>query len=181
MPIVWDEATCVDEDAAHLWRSKAVRGYFAGIALSRQLSDGRRFVTLGPEAVGNFWARHVDDEAVYVCPCERSKAGHIQDPRSSWERVLRSAGIADLRLHDLRRMLGSWQGRTGASLVVIGKSLNHRSREATAIYARLDLDPVRQSVERATSAMLEVAGIKQGADVPPFHLAPGGKKSKVCS
>lgn len=73
--------------------------------------------------------------------------------------------MTDLRIHDLRRTLGSWQAKTGASLAIIGKSLNHKTHQATAIYARLDLDPVRQSVETATQAMLEAAGVKQPADV----------------
>lgn len=68
--------------------------------------------------------------------------------------------MTDLRIHDLRRTLGSWQAKTGASLAIIGKSLNHKTHQATAIYARLDLDPVRQSVETATNAMMEAAGIK---------------------
>jgi len=68
--------------------------------------------------------------------------------------------IADLRIHDLRRTLGSWQARTGASLSIIGKSLNHKSVQTTAIYSRLDVDPVRESVERATSAILVAAGVK---------------------
>jgi len=70
------------------------------------------------------------------------------------------ARITDLRIHDLRRTLGSWQAKTGASLAIIGKSLNHKTHQATAIYARLDLDPVRASVEKATSAMLDAAGLK---------------------
>ena len=73
--------------------------------------------------------------------------------------------MSDLRIHDLRRTLGSWQAKTGASLVIIGKSLNHKSLKSTGIYARLDLDPVRQSVDTATQAMLEAAGIKQSAEV----------------
>lgn len=73
--------------------------------------------------------------------------------------------MTDLRIHDLRRTLGSWQAKTGASLAIIGKSLNHKTHQATAIYARLDLDPVRQSVETATAAMLEAAGIKQPVEV----------------
>ncbi len=68
------------------------------------------------------------------------------------------ARIPDLRIHDLRRTLGSWQAAAGASLAVIGKSLNHRTVTATAIYARLNLDPVRESVTRATSAMMAAAG-----------------------
>lgn len=69
--------------------------------------------------------------------------------------------IPDLRIHDLRRTFGSWQAITGASLPIIGKSLNHKSQQATAIYARLDLDPVRASVEKATEAMLKAAGLQQ--------------------
>ncbi|WP_334180715.1 tyrosine-type recombinase/integrase [Pseudomonas nitroreducens] len=74
-------------------------------------------------------------------------------------------GMTDLRIHDLRRTLGSWQAKTGASLAIIGKSLNHKTPQATTIYARLDLDPVRQSVETATQAMLEAGGVKQPAEV----------------
>ncbi|MGQ7959055.1 tyrosine-type recombinase/integrase [Pseudomonas sp. SP16.1] len=77
--------------------------------------------------------------------------------------------MSDLRIHDLRRTLGSWQAKTGASMAIIGKSLNHKTHQATAIYARLDLDPVRQSVNTATQAMLEAAGIKQSADVVPIN------------
>ncbi len=78
-----------------------------------------------------------------------------------------AAQMSDLRIHDLRRSLGSWQARTGASLAIIGKSLHHRNVSTTAIYARLDLDPVRESVERATSAMLAAARVKPAADVTP--------------
>ena len=71
----------------------------------------------------------------------------------------------DIRIHDLRRTLGSWQAKQGASLTIIGKSLNHRSVVTTAIYARLDQDPVRQSVQAASSAIHEAAGVKMTAKV----------------
>ena len=84
----------------------------------------------------------------------------IVEPKKVWQRILKNASIEDLRLHDLRRTLGSWQARMGASLAIIGKSLNHKSPSATAIYARLDLDPVRDSVEKATNAMFAAANNK---------------------
>lgn len=102
----------------------------------------------------------------------RGKSGHVVEPRQAVERVMKRAGIPfgrnepnGVTLHDLRRTLGSWQARAGASLSIIGKSLNHKSQAATAIYARLDLDPVRQSVNTATSAMLAAGEIKESADV----------------
>lgn len=74
--------------------------------------------------------------------------------------------IQNLCIHDLRRTLGSWQAKTGASMAIIGKSLNHKSQQTTAIYARLDLDPVRQSVNTATTAMLDAAGVKRQPPSP---------------
>jgi integrase len=85
----------------------------------------------------------------------RGKSGHLIEPKSGWKRILKRAELSDLRLHDLRRTLGSWQAATGASLPIIGKSLGHTSLQATQIYARLDLDPVRAAVNKATTAMLE--------------------------
>jgi len=84
--------------------------------------------------------------------------------------------MTDLRIHDLRRTLGSWQAKTGASMAIIGKSLNHKTHQATAIYARLDLDPVRQSVETATQAMLEAGGVKQSAKVVEIPMKRRVKK-----
>jgi hypothetical protein len=46
---------------------------------------------------------------------------------------------------------------------VIGKSLGHRSLQATAIYSRLDIDPVRASVEQAAAAMIEAS--RKGASI----------------
>lgn len=87
------------------------------------------------------------------------------EPKKGWKRILSRAGIDDLRIHDLRRTLGSWQAKTGASLAIIGKSLNHKNQNTTAIYARLDLDPVRNSVNTATNAMMIAAGLKDSGEV----------------
>jgi len=86
--------------------------------------------------------------------------GHLVEPKAGWKRILQKAEIKDLRLHDLRRTLGSWQAATGANSYMIGQSLGHKSPHSTAIYARLNLDPVRASVEKATEAMLQT--LKKG-------------------
>lgn len=88
------------------------------------------------------------------------KTGHLVEPKKAWARVLERAGIENLRMHDLRRTLGSWQAASGTSLAIIGKSLGHKSQQTTAIYARLDLDPVRVSVDAAVAAMLQAANPK---------------------
>ena len=134
-------------------------------------------VTLSPEAVSILKDRHesADKKAIFVFP-GTGVSGHIEEPKKAVIRVMARAGIPygrskpdGVTLHDLRRTLGSWQAKTGASLAIIGKSLNHKSQQATAIYARLDLDPVRQSVNTATAAMLEAGGLKKSATVERFQ------------
>ncbi len=83
--------------------------------------------------------------------------GHLVEPKTWWKRVLERASIKDLRLHDLRRTFGSYQAGAGANSYIIGRSLGHKSTQSTAIYARLNIDPVRDSVEKAAKAMLDYA------------------------
>ena len=64
------------------------------------------------------------------------------------------AGVPDVRVHDLRRTLGSWLTAQGYSLTLVGKALGHRSLRATQVYARLDLGPVREALERNAALMV---------------------------
>lgn len=96
-------------------------------------------------------------QSSWVFPSATSQSGHVEEPKNAWKRVLERAGLSDLRIHDLRRTLGSWQAATGANTYVIGKSLGHKTPQATAIYARLNIDPVRESVKKATEAMMGTA------------------------
>jgi integrase len=65
-----------------------------------------------------------------------------------WKRVRTAAKIEDVRLHDLRRTVGSWLATAGNSLTLIGKVLNHSSVSTTAIYARLGQDEARMALEQ---------------------------------
>lgn len=128
--------------------------------IERTKNNEPQIITLTPEATAILRARLPDLPEIFVFPGSGQK-GHLVEPKKGWQRILARANIKDLRMHDLRRTLGSWQAKTGASLSIIGKSLNHKSVQSTAVYARLDLDPVRQSVEKATSAMFAAAGLAQ--------------------
>ncbi len=114
-------------------------------------------VTLSMEAIEMLKIRKSNRSSFFVFP-GNGRTGHLIEPKTGWKRILKRAGIENLRIHDLRRTLGSWQAITGASLPVIGKSLNHRNASTTQIYARLNLDPVRESVQKAVTVMLNQAG-----------------------
>jgi integrase len=96
-----------------------------------------------------------DKGSAYVFPAMRDKGGtmHLSQPARPFDRICERAGIVGLTIHDLRRTAGAMLAAGGASLPVIGKALGHADLRATAIYARLDLDPVRQAMEAAAVSM----------------------------
>lgn len=109
-----------------------------------------------------------DREGDWVFP-GNSKAGHLTQPKKAWRRVLDRAKISDLRLHDLRRTLGSWLLMSGASLPAIGRALGHKDPRSTHVYARMQADVVAGVVAQAHRAM------KAAAKAP--KLAPLTRKS----
>ena len=113
-------------------------------------------VPLVAEAVAVIRSRQaVATGCEWVFPGRHGK-GHLTDIRKPVAKVFAAAGLDGVRLHDLRRTFGSWQAMGGSSELLIGKSLGHRNTRSTAVYARLTLEPVRESVERATNAMRAV-------------------------
>ncbi|MDR4467543.1 MAG: site-specific integrase [Nitrospira sp.] len=90
---------------------------------------------------------------VFVGRWGRKNLNNVSKP---WRRIRKEAGLDDVRIHDLRRTLGSWLVAAGASLPLIGKALNHSQPSTTAIYARLQLDPVREALEANAERMLTV-------------------------
>jgi integrase len=140
--------------ASMAWRDldlKAAAWYLPGEKTKNGLPV---VIVLPPPAVAILETRRNDqpEAETWVFPAD-SRTGHINDPRKSWARVLKRSKIQNLRPHDLRRSLGSWQTIQGASLQVVGASLGHRDPKATQVYARLQLDPVRTSVNGAVEAM----------------------------
>ncbi|MBA3342658.1 MAG: site-specific integrase [Gemmatimonadaceae bacterium] len=122
--------------------------------------DSQR-VPLVPLAVELLGRRQsLADGSPYVFP-GRHGTGHRVEIKAAWDRVRTAANLADVRLHDLRRTLGSWQAAAGVSLPIIGKSLGHKDQNTTMIYARLDLDPVRAAVTTATDALLLAGKVAQ--------------------
>ena len=131
---------------------------------AEKFKNGRaQAVHLAPAAVAILQARKAQSLPTnpWVFPSSGA-TGHLVEPRKAWARILKRAGLQDLRLHDLRRTLASWQVDTGATLAIVGKTLGHQSQTATAIYARLSQDPVRKSVDAAVEAMMSAAKRPKG-------------------
>lgn len=114
-------------------------------------------IPLLPEVLEILSKRKSLTRSIFVFP-GKGRTGHLQEPKTGWKRICEKSGLENLRIHDLRRTMGSYQTITGASSTIVGKTLGHKTQQATAIYARLNLDPVRASMEKAVAAMTKDKG-----------------------
>jgi integrase len=76
----------------------------------------------------------------------------------AWKRIKENAKISDIRIHDLRRTVGSWLATSGNSLVMIGKILGHSNASTTQIYARLGEEGSRKALESHSKQIMGVSG-----------------------
>jgi len=83
-----------------------------------------------------------NEKKLYELTLELAEKQHVDLP----------IGLLDLRLHDLRRTLGSYLAASNASPYIISKTLGHKNIKSGEPYTRLNLDPVRQSVQGVMDA-----------------------------
>lgn len=88
----------------------------------------------------------------YVIAGHRPGA-HVINLQKPWRRIRAQAGLADVRIHDLRHSFASVAINNGASLAMVGKLLGHTRPETTARYAHLADDPLRALNEQIGTAI----------------------------
>ena len=104
-----------------------------------------------------------------------AKPAHLVNISKPWGRVRTAAGVADVRLHDLRRTVGSWLAQAGNSLHLIGRVLNHSNQSTTAIYARFGEDSVRAALEQHGARIMGAAGLAPTAEVATLPTCTAAK------
>ena len=123
-------------------------------------------VALSPIAKQVLESLPKEEENEYVFPGGK-KGDHLRDIKRPWERILKSAKIDDLRIHDLRRSLGTWLINSGTRLEIVSKVLGHKRVETTRRhYAHLLVDSTREALnshgakieQLAAAAKSEAAG-----------------------
>jgi integrase len=99
-----------------------------------------------------------------------------------WSSVRKAAGIADVRLHDLRHSFASVGAAGGLSLPIIGALLGHKHVATTARYAHLSADPLRAANDavgaRIAAAMSRKPGATASADVVALRSQTGDGPSE---
>jgi hypothetical protein len=64
--------------------------------------------------------------------------------------------LDDITIHDLRRTCASFLAISGKNIAVISKVLNHTTLANTAIYARLNLAPVKAALSKHADTLLRM-------------------------
>jgi integrase len=101
----------------------------------------------------------------YVLGARRSTT-FIEKP---WRAVRDIAGLADVRLHDLRHAFASVAASAGMGLPIIGKMLGHTQAQTTQRYAHLANDPVKAA---AAAVADKIASAMKGTSVGEGKLTP---------
>ena len=73
---------------------------------------------------------------------------------ATWTRLRVEAGIADVRLHDLRHSFASDALMGGVPLAIVGEMLGHREPATTKRYAHLADRVVREAIEHTTGRIV---------------------------
>lgn len=94
----------------------------------------------------------------YILPGRR-RGKPLVNISKPWIRIRKAAGMDDVRLHDLRRSVGSWMASAGVSLHIIGKILNHQDVKTTEIYARLQEDSTRKALNEHGEKIVSIVSI----------------------
>ena len=111
---------------------------------------GRKTVYLSNAAIDVF--ENLPRAGVFVVAGDDPKKPRA-DLKRPWKRISEHAGIADVRIHDLRHTFASIGAAQGLSLQVIGKLLGHKSPETTARYAHLTEDPLRRALNDMSDSL----------------------------
>ena len=106
--------------------------------------------------------------------CGRKAGQHLVNLTDAWGRIRKAAGLNDLRIHDLRRTVGSWLVRDGASLHLVGSVLNHKDQKTTAGYAYFQTKERHKALDKHGRNVVDFASrVTAGsADAPEQLSAP---------
>jgi integrase len=73
---------------------------------------------------------------------------YLTDMQKPWRRIRKLAGLADVRIHDLRHTFASNGVALGQGLPIIGRLLGHTQPQTTARYAHLAASPALEVADK---------------------------------
>jgi len=135
-------------------------------AKASQLDPNRRILMLHDSKTGRGFIALSDDAFELLNGIERKgspwlvpgpiKGKPIRHPWQPWRRILKTAGIEDMRLHDLRHVFGSYSHQFGASQRTVASLLRHRQLATTERYLQGFDSETRAAANRTAKGLSEL-------------------------
>ncbi|MCQ2965629.1 MAG: tyrosine-type recombinase/integrase [Alphaproteobacteria bacterium] len=91
--------------------------------------------------------KKITGSSEWVFPMRDHPENPMNEPKHHWEKIRIKAKIKDVRIHDLRRTLATWECMSGVNLAIVSKTLNHKSLQSTQVYARADTTAISQALQ----------------------------------
>ena len=126
-----------------------------GLLFLPDSKTGKKTIVLGAPAMVVLSELPRLSECVIASPDPKKPRSDLNRP---WKAVSRHAGLAGVRLHDLRHSFASTGAGEGLGLPVIGRLLGHANPATTQRYAHLADGPMRRAadvISEAISAALD--------------------------
>lgn len=125
---------------------------------------GRKPIYLSSAALAVLTSLPAQKGNPYVIAGEKENAPRA-DLKKPWAAITKEAGLAGLRLHDLRHSFASIGAGASLGLPILGKLLGHSNPATTQRYAHLDADPMR----RAVNTIGELIGAAMRGSAVPLN------------
>lgn len=148
----------------------------AGTARLRDSKTGKKTVYLSAaaRAVLERVSRRADNP--YVICGDKPGCRLVGLPRA-WRRIRKRAGLADLRIHDLRHAFASAAALNGTPLLTIGKLLGHSQPSVTDRYAHLASAPLVHVADQVASEIERQIGLEIKFGSTLGSSLKGGKRT----
>ena len=140
------------------------------LRLSETKSGDEQYAPLSGPAVAILRAIPEQSGNPFILPGAK-RGHHLVNISKPWGRIRKAAGADDVRLHDLRRTVGSWMSQAKVDLNRIKDALRHASIATTLTYARLGADPAREAMEEHGRRIVAAAGKAGPAEVVEFRAS----------
>jgi integrase len=144
---------CRRSEALNLkWADVSLDGKRAAATFRDTKTADSHTVPLSTEAVAMLRTLPRIADNPHVFP-GRGEGAPLVGIDKAWDRARKAAGVPNLRIHDLRRSVGSWLGDAGFSSKQIGTVLGHRTDITSRVYMALGDTTKRQAVDAAAALM----------------------------
>jgi integrase len=159
------------------WDEVSLDGMSWRLAGEKMKNGDPLVIPLIPKAVAILKGRAEKASSPWVFP-GNTPEGHAGPFRKQWAQFIEKAGVPNLRIHDLRRTLGSWMSSTGASTVMTMRALGHKTIDAALVYQRLETASVRDAMATGVGGLLKAAEPEKPKVIEMPRTTTAGRKSK---